>query len=87
MGIKISEYDEMTPHQLNLIIQVYDDKKKAEDEEKLTLTYLGAYWQRVKKMPSLKQLLGKEQPKETMTPEDILNKIKQLNTAFGGTIY
>ena len=75
----------MTPHELNLYIQDYNEKQKVLNDEKLTLTWLGAYWQRVKKMPSLKQILGNNAPKKKMTNEEMLEEVKKLNAAFGGT--
>jgi hypothetical protein len=87
VGISKSEYDEMTPHELNLHIQDFNEKQKIENEEKLTLTWLGAYWTyRAKKMPSLKSLLGKEIPKKHMTDEEMLAQVKRLNASFGGEV-
>lgn len=74
----------MTPYQLSLEVEIYNEKKKAEQEEKLILTYLGAYWNRVKKMPTLKRILGKEEVKKQMTDEQMLERVKQLNKIFGG---
>lgn len=76
----------MTPYQLSLYVQDYNERKAVESEEKLVLTYLGAYWQRVKRMPSLKQVLGKMQPKKPMTAEEMLEQIKKINTALGGEV-
>lgn len=77
----------MTPYQLSLCINDYNERKKAEEEEKLTLVWLGAYWQRVKQMPSLNSLLGKNQEKKVMTPEQILEQVKKLNESLGGRVY
>lgn len=78
----------MTPYELNLYIRDFNEKQKLQNEEKITLTWLGAYWAfRAKKMPSLKQLLGREQPKKKMTNDEMLNEVKKLNAAFGGDTY
>lgn len=50
------------------------------------MTYLGAYWQRVKKMPNIKEILGKKEPKKKMTDEEMLKQVKQLNEIFGGSV-
>ena len=50
----------MTPYQLNIQIQEYEERKKLESEENLILTYLGVYWNRVKRLPSLDKILGKQ---------------------------
>jgi hypothetical protein len=75
----------MTPYELNLCISDYNEKQKVLNDEKVTLTYLGAYWQRIKKLPRLEKILGKEQPKKQMTPEEMFNVVKKLNGAFGGS--
>jgi sulfur relay (sulfurtransferase) DsrC/TusE family protein len=85
VGVSIKGYDDMTPYQLSLIIDNYNELKKMESEDKLVLTYLGAYWQRVKKMPSIKEIL--KQPKKKMTAEEILAEVKKINTSMGGTTY
>lgn len=83
--MRIWEYDEMTPHELNLHIHAYNEQAKAEDREGITLAYLTAYYSRVKKMPDLKSLLNREKPKRRLTPEQMLEKAKRLNAALGGT--
>lgn len=77
----------MTPYQLSLFVKDYNEQRKTESEEKLILTYLGAYWTRVKRMPNLKKLLGHEQVKKKMTPEEILAEVKALNASLGGSTY
>ncbi|MFJ5713113.1 hypothetical protein [Neobacillus sp. NPDC093127] len=73
---------------MSLFIDQHNEKIKFEVEEKITLVYLGAYWHRVEKMPSLDSILKKTQPaRKKMTDEEMLNKVKQLNAAFGGTTY
>jgi len=77
----------MTIHELNLCI--YDDieKQKASNNDRLTIAYLGAYWQRVKRMPELKKLLASEPKKSEQSPEQILAEIKRMNAAMGGETY
>lgn len=79
----------MTPYELILHVRSFNERKKVDDEEKIILTYLGAYWQRVKRMPSLTSVLHRssgEVPKR-MTSEEILETVKQLNLSMGGTVY
>ncbi|MCJ8008121.1 hypothetical protein ACFFF5_17790 [Lederbergia wuyishanensis] len=75
----------MTPHELNLNIQDFNEKQRALNEEKIVLTYLGAYWQRINKFPSLNKVLGKEPEKKKMTDEEMFKQVKRLNALFGGT--
>lgn len=87
MGISISEYDEMTPCELKLYARVFNEKQKYEQEEKLTLVWLGEYWHRVKKLPTLNEALGKkEEPKKKMTDDEMLEMVKKLNAQFGGSV-
>lgn len=78
---------QVTPGELSIYVDVYNQKLKNEQEEKMVIAYLGAYWHRVKKMPSLKELLNKEEKKKKQTVSDMLAEIKRLNTAMGGTVY
>jgi hypothetical protein len=78
----------MTPYELCLAIEVFNEKNQLINEEKLTLTWLGEYYHRVKKLPSLKEVLGKIQSAESkiMTDEQMLKVAQALNVKFGGTL-
>lgn len=66
------------------MIKAYNTRMKYETDERITQAYLTAYWNRVKEMPTLKEVLGIEEEK----PEtDFLSFIKTLNESFGGTVY
>lgn len=77
----------MTPYELRLYIQVHNERMQMEQEERLVLAYLTAYWGRVKKMPNIKQLLGQEKKSKKQTPEQMLEEIKRINTSLGGKVY
>jgi hypothetical protein len=74
----------MTPYQLTLVINDFAEKQKQESEERLTLAYMTAYWQRIKRMPSLDSIIKKEVEQK---PETMLEEIMKLNTMFGGGTY
>ncbi|ALC92059.1 hypothetical protein AM500_21370 [Bacillus sp. FJAT-18017] len=89
----------MTPYELSISIKVFNEKQKLESEirkheieNQLTVAYFNARWQRVGKLSIkdltevLKKLNGEDKPKR-MTPEEMLNEVKKLNAAFGGTVY
>lgn len=87
MGISISDYDEMTPYELSLFARIYNEKQQRDNEEKLTLVWLGEYWHRVKKLPSLNEALGKkDEPKKQMTDDEMLEMVRKLNAKFGGSV-
>lgn len=75
----------MTPYELGLHVEVFMNKQTDEFDEKLTIAWMTAYLHRVDKMPSLQELLNKKEKKE-MTEDEMIQVVKQLNTAFGGTV-
>jgi hypothetical protein len=87
MGISINEFNDMTPLEFRLHIKVYNEKRKENEKDRIATAYLGAAWQRAKKLPNIKRLLEMEQQKRKMTNEEMLLKVKQLNAAFGGDTY
>lgn len=87
IGLDPLTFWQITPGELSIMIDAYNQKRKNDQEEKIVIAYLGAYWQRVKKMPSLKEILGKEEKKKKQTADEMLAEIKRLNAAMGGTFY
>ncbi|MCA0754904.1 hypothetical protein KP806_07565 [Paenibacillus sp. N4] len=86
----MSEYNMMTPWELFLLLEQYGKREKMKDETAVTQAYLTAHWQRVKKMPSLEKVLKGDKPKRPKKPqtaEDMLEEIKRVNAAMGGTVY
>ena len=74
----------MTPHELNLHILDYNEKYKQERDDRITLTYLGAAWQRANKMPDLKEILERPEAKKEQSDEAMLAQIKQFHTKLNG---
>lgn len=84
IGLSILEFWELTPFEFELYVNSYTEKNKQDQEDKLVMTWLGAYWQRVEKMPSLKKVLGKENKQPTA--EEMLEEIKKMNASIGGKV-
>lgn len=80
--MSISEYWEMTPNEFNLYVEAHNEKLQHEQEERLTLVWLGAYCQRVEKLMSLNEFLGKED--QGMSDDQMLEQVRMLNVKFGG---
>jgi hypothetical protein len=84
VGISRADYEEMTPYELSLHIQVFNEKRIQEDKDKIALVHLGEYLHRTKKLPTLKQLLNLSEKKEAMSDDEMFEQVKKLNAMFGG---
>lgn len=80
---------QLTPGELSIMIEAFNQQQKDAHDEKLVIAYLTAYWHRVKKMPSIQDVLSKKPIKHSgeQSPEEMLEEIKRLNLALGGTVY
>jgi hypothetical protein len=78
----------MTPYELGIIIEVMNEKKQMDNEEKLTLVWLGEKLHRMEKLLTLDKLLGKTTTpvKKHMTDDEMLEMVKKLNAQFGGSV-
>jgi hypothetical protein len=78
----------MTPYELNLFLEVYKEKFESEQKEKLIFVWLGEYYHRIKKLPSLKNALKEffGDSNKKMTDEEMLEMVKKLNAQFGGEV-
>jgi hypothetical protein len=78
----------MTPYELSIIIEVINEKRQMENDEKVTLVWLGENLHRSKKLMSLDKLLGKDTKpvKKHMTDNEMLEMVKKLNAQFGGSV-
>src|SRR5689334_6431657 len=88
IGIPISEYNDMTPYELNVALEVYADRKHAEMQEQITYVWLGEYYHRLKKLEPIKNILEKmnKEKNKNMTDEEMLDMVKYLDAQFGGTV-
>lgn len=87
IGITVQDFYVMTPAELSTLIDIYNRKQKQRHDEMVTVAYLSAYYNRVKKMPNIKDILGKKQTETEQSPSDLLNKLKELNAQLGGEVY
>jgi hypothetical protein len=89
IGLSVEEFDYLTPYELSLTIEAFNEAREAELKERLTLVWLGEYYHRTKRLPSLKDELNKvsgETQKKIMTDEEMLETVKRLNAQFGGKV-
>lgn len=87
-GVSISEFNEMTPYELNLIVEVESERINSDTDEKLILVWLSEYWHRQKKLPPLKKALEEIKGKDNlkMTDDEMFEMVKKLNAQFGGAV-
>lgn len=86
MALAPTEFWQMTPKEFNAYLDGFVEREQEAHQNKMIQSYLTAYWNRVKKMPSLKEVLDEPKTKQEKTPEQMLETIKRLNEAFGGTV-
>lgn len=91
IGISPLEFWHLTPFEFGLMVKSYSIKTKAENEERITLAYVNAYWNAQwmagkSKPPTLEKILYPNKQKEAMTDEQMLERVKQLNAVFGGEV-
>jgi hypothetical protein len=87
IGISLSDYNEMTPYELDIAMKAYRQKMIQQQEENIAVAWLGEYFHRLKKLKKLEEYLPKEnKPKRIMTDEEMKQQVIKLNALFGGNI-
>lgn len=83
-GIRPAEFWDMTPVELAITIDAYVEHETAEFKQGLTMAYMGASWQRSKKMPRLETVLNKvdgttrRKKKKAQTPQEMMAVFKAM---------
>ena len=77
----------MTPYELALSTEAHFERQEAEMKDRLTLVWLGEYYHRTKRLPKLQDELKKitGESKKSMSDDQMLEMVKNLNAQFGGT--
>lgn len=83
IGISIKDFWEMTPFELFIYIESFEDKEKERSKELIIQAYYTEAFARMKKLPKLKDLL-KEKKKQSN--EEMLEAVKRLNAMMGGEV-
>lgn len=78
----------MTPYELSVHAEVFNEQMEMKRNETITLAWLGEYYHRTKKLPSLHKAIEELSPKKPkkMTDEEMYEQVKRLNALFGGTV-
>jgi len=76
----------MTMEDLNIAVKAYKDREAKEQQEQVYQAYLTSRWVWQKEINIKKVLKDMEEPgkMEPMTDEQMLAKVKTLNTMLGG---
>ena len=84
--MSIAEYGDITPRQLMIVVEEYNERRQQQREQALTPAYMAAYWQRVRRPPSLKKVLQDARPKvvKPQSPEQMLAFAMQFNARMTG---
>jgi len=89
----ITEFWEITPHELSLKINAYSKRQTEQLKEKITLAYLNSMWtiqwlgKRHQQPRPLKEILDSiSREKKIMTDEQMFKQIQVLNMIFGGEV-
>lgn len=73
-----------------MLAEVYREKEAQKVESEIIYAWINAYYQRVEKLPPLKECLdealGRTPKEEVMTDNAMLEMVKKLNAQFGGSI-
>ena len=83
IGISIKDFWEMTPFELFVCIESFEDKEKERSKELIIQAYYTEAFARMKKLPKLKDLLKE---KKEQTDEEMLEVVKKLNAMMGGGV-
>lgn len=88
VGISLSEYNELTPHELNLIVDVYGEKKQAEYEQDVLIAYIGEWFHRQESLnkDAYDTWTNKTEQKNQMSDMEMFINVQQLNAMFGGKV-
>lgn len=78
---------QLTPGELFSVVRGFNKRAEREQENQIVSAYLTAYWHRVKKMPKLDEVIGKKSQPKKQDVKDMLEEIKRMNLALGGTVY
>lgn len=88
IGISRSEFDFMTPYELLISAEAFEDRRFAEFQKDVTIAWLGEYYHRTKSLPALKDALAeisKEENRREMTDDEMLAEVKRIHAILGGT--
>lgn len=85
IGVPVSEFWDITPHELNLKINAYGKRHKEQNDALLIQAFLISRWVWAKRV-NIKKFITEEKPKGPMTDKQMLEQVKKLNELLGGEV-
>ncbi|QIB68617.1 hypothetical protein Ami103574_04470 [Aminipila butyrica] len=85
IGIPVTEFWEITPFELSIVAKGYAKRKAEEQKESIAQAYLISRWVWQKKI-NIKKIFASDEKKKPMTDDQMLERVKALNTVFGGIV-
>lgn len=85
IGISLLEFWEITPAELSMIVKGYGKRKEAEHKESVFQAYLISRWVWQKRI-NIQKILNVDEKKKPMTDVEMLERVKALNSVFGGEV-
>lgn len=74
----------MTPAELTFSASAFNEKMKNDQESEMFYSYINAYWQRVEKLKSFDEMIGKEKEVKIMSADEMMSKLMGLHNDLGG---
>lgn len=84
VGMSISEFWEVTPFELSLVVKGFNERQKANQKDNMFQAYLISRWVWQKKV-DIEKILEVKKEKKVMTNQQMLENVKKLNALFGGS--
>lgn len=82
----MSEFWNLSIHEFNYAIEGFQKRNQRQEELAVTQAYLTAKFVWTKKLPDLQKIIGKKEPKKSMTDDQMKQMAIALNKLYGGEV-
>ena len=83
-GVTINEFWDITPGELNFVVEANNEKEKNRLKTDITVAYYNAIFQRSKTMPRLENVLKDLDGKKEKSDNDMFDMVQKLHKQLGG---
>ena len=85
-GISAATFWSQTPHETRLVMRGYVRTERAAYTRSMSAAWHMAAFQRQKKMPDFKRLMGSFKPRKPQSWQDMYEQARRMTIAMGGEI-